>query len=320
MKISDLMNNFIFEAYSLGASDVHYHPIESEVKIYYRILDKLVFQKTIEFELYNKMLRFIKFKTRLDISITRFPQDGAFNLTNPEGEKIFIRVSTIPLMDSESLVIRILPDEAYTNFEDIALFPNSLTNIYNQLKQTNGLFIFTGPTGSGKTTSMYSILNKLAQNDYKKILTLENPIEIINDDFVQMQINEEMNITYSIGLKAALRQDPDVIMIGEIRDEETARNVFRASLTGHTVISTMHTKNKYGVLERLLDFGFLPSEIESVLIGVSNQRLVRDQTGAIKALYDYTLSNDLKTMMENKGDDLTIEEKIEQLRIDKKIL
>ena len=129
-----------------------------------------------------------------------------------------------------------------------------------------------------------------------------------------MQINEEMNITYTVGLKAALRQDPDIIMIGEIRDEETARNVFRAALTGHTVISTMHTKNKYGVVERLLDFGFLPSEIESVLIGVSNQRLVIDQYGQSKSFYDYALSEQLVELISTKGRGDTIEEKIEKLR------
>ena len=134
-----------------------------------------------------------------------------------------------------------------------------------------------------------------------------------------MQVNEDMNITYSVGLKAALRQDPDIIMIGEIRDEETARNVFRAALTGHTVISTMHTKDKYGVIERLIDFGFLPSEISSVLIGVSNQRLILDNFGKTKAFYDYTLSNELPQMIQNKGDLSSIEDKIDKLRVNDKI-
>jgi len=314
MKISDQMHQLIYEANKLNASDIHFHPVENQVKIYYRIVDKLVFQKEIQLHLYVKMLRFIKFRTRLDISITKFPQDGAFNIKTEIGEKIYIRVSTIPLMDSESLVIRLLPDECFNTFEEIAFNQNDLSLMYEQLRNKNGLFIFTGPTGSGKTTSMYSILAKLAVVDYKKILTLENPIEIIDENFVQMQINEEMNITYTVGLKAALRQDPDIIMIGEIRDEETARNVFRAALTGHTVISTMHTKNKYGVIERLLDFGFLPSEIESVLIGVSNQRLVVDKYGLSKSFYDYALSDELSELISTKGRGDTIEDKIDKLR------
>ena len=171
MTISELVNKFINEANNLGASDIHFHPIDKEVNIYYRVVDKLIFQKTLEIDLYNKVLRYIKFKTRLDISIIKYPQDGAFNILSENNERIFVRISTIPLMDNESLVIRILPDESYTDFNQIALFPNDLDNIYNQLKNTNGLFIFTGPTGSGKTTSMYSILDKLAKKDLKKILT-----------------------------------------------------------------------------------------------------------------------------------------------------
>ena len=319
MKISTQLNSMILEASKLQATDIHFHPVEDKVKVYYRIATDLIYQREIEGSIYNKMIRYIKFKTRLDISVTRMPQDGSFYLLNDNDEKIFIRVSTIPLLDNESLVIRILPDEQYNEFDEIALVEKDLVNMYESVKNKNGLFIFTGPTGSGKTTSMYSILTKLAKNDSKKILTLENPIEIINDNFVQMQINEEMNITYSIGLKAALRQDPDIIMIGEIRDEETARNVFRAALTGHTVISTMHTKNKYGVIERLLDFGFLISEIESVLIGVSNQRLIIDSHNMTKSFYDYSLGNDIPTLIKNKGDEFTIEEKIEKLKQDKVI-
>lgn len=318
MQISQQMNQLINQANLLSASDIHFHPLKEKVKIYYRLANQLKFQKEVDIEIYNKMLRFIKFETKLDLSITRYPQDGSYTLENEDG-RLFIRVSTIPLVTNESLVIRILPDEDFNNFAQIALEPMVLEKIYNELKVKNGLFIFTGPTGSGKTTSMYSILEKLATIEYKKILTLENPIEIINDNLVQMQINEETNITYSVGLKAALRQDPDIIMIGEIRDEETARNVFRAGLTGHTVISTMHTKNKYGVIERLIDFGFLKSEIDSVLIGVSNQRLVHDIHKNTKAYYDYALSDDLKRMIQNEYEDENIDEKIEKLKQQGKI-
>ncbi len=319
MKISQQVYKLLIQASALSASDIHFHPIGESVKIYFRMGDQLRFQKQLDIDTYIKMLRYIKFETKLDLSITRFPQDGSFVIENEEGNKLFIRISTIPLVDHESLVIRILPDDELNDFYEISLIPSSLDDIYNELKNKNGLFIFTGPTGSGKTTSMYSILDKLAIDDQKKVLTLENPIEIINDNLVQMQINEEMKITYSIGLKAALRQDPDIIMIGEIRDEETARNVFRAGLTGHTVISTMHTKNKYGVIERLIDFGFLKSEIDSVLIGVSNQRLVKDYDNKTKAFYDYALSDDLREMIKNEKEIKDIDFKLEELRNQNKI-
>lgn len=313
MKISEIVNALIIDAFKLTSSDIHFHPTEDGVKIYYRYNNMLNFQKKIDKDIYAKILRYIKFKTRLDISITRFPQDGSYNI-NYMDNKIFIRVSTIPLVDNESLVIRILPDNQYNNFDEIALNPKDLEQMYAVLRKQNGLFVFTGPTGSGKTTSMYSILNKLVEKDNKKVLTLENPIEIINDNFVQMQINEEIGITYSLGLKAALRQDPDIIMIGEIRDEQTARNVFRAALTGHTVISTMHTKNKYGVIERLIDFGFLKSEIQSVLIGVSNQRLIVDNYDNTKAVFDYALNKELNELVENNQETSSIDEKIEKLK------
>ena len=319
MKIATQINNMILEAYEMNASDIHFHPVENHVKIYYRIATELKYQKEIKKENYIKILRYVKFKTRIDISKTRTPQDGSFYLIDNKKQKLFIRISTIPLLNDESLVIRILPEQQYNSFEDIALKPKDLETMYEALLNKNGLFIFTGPTGSGKTTSMYSILNKLVVENNKKVLTLENPIEIINENFVQMQINEDMNITYSVGLKAALRQDPDIIMIGEIRDEETARNVFRAALTGHTVISTMHTKNKYGVIERLLDFGFLNTEIESVLIGVSNQRLVIDQYNNTKSFYDYCVGKELEKLIDEKGEKEDIEDKIKKLQKAKKI-
>ncbi len=313
MKISVLVMELILEAYQLHASDIHFQASETDVKILFRIKTDLSVQRVIDPLSYQKILRYMKFKTRLDISNTKTPQDGAFNINLDDGKKLFIRISTMPAIHQESLVIRLLPNKEYQTFEEIALFPQDLENIFDTLKNQNGLFIFTGPTGSGKTTSMYAILNQLVHQCHRKILTLENPVEIINDNLVQININETLNLTYNQGLKFALRQDPDIIMIGEIRDEETARNVFRAALTGHNVISTMHTKNKYGVIERFLDFGFLQSEIESVLIGVSNQRLVINKKGETKSFYDYAINKDLQALIENK-EQQGIYEKIEALR------
>lgn len=311
MKISEIVNTLIIDAFKLSSSDIHFHPSDGEVKIYYRYNNCLNYQKTIDNMLYTKVLRYVKFKTRIDISITKYPQDGSYNITY-DGNRIFVRISTIPIVDNESLVMRILPDNQYTSFAEIALEVNDLEAMYQVLRKQNGLFVFTGPTGSGKTTSMYAILNKLVEEDNLKVLTIENPIEVLNSNFVSMQINEEIGITYALGLKAALRQDPDIIMIGEIRDETTARNVFRAALTGHTVISTMHTKNKHGVVERLLDFGFLKSEIQSVLIGVSNQRLIIDSSENTKAVFDYALNDELNEMVENNIESTTIDQKIAQ--------
>lgn len=308
MKISDQIYELVITASKLNVSDIHFQPVNDSVNVYYRLKDILKLQAIIPVETYQKMLRFIKFKANLDISMSKFPQDGSFEV-NAHDETIFVRISTVPLIKLESLVIRIISEENQNQMEKLSFNTNDLREIYQEIKTRNGLFIFTGPTGSGKSTSMYSILNELSTVDHLKVITIENPVEVINENLTQVQINELANLTYSTALKSTLRQDPDVIMIGEIRDDITAKAVFRAALTGHTVISTMHTKNKYGVIERFLDFGFVQSEISSVLIGISNQRLVVDYDNNVKAFYDYCLSDQLSTLI-NNGQEEEIGQKI----------
>ncbi len=312
MSINKILNEIIKEAKFLEVSDIHFSPSENKVSIYYRQFNELIFQKKIEKSFYEKILRYVKFKAKMDISLSIFPQDGSFYVQNNE-EKIFIRVSTLPLVNSESLVIRILYNQKKKSFKELAYNPKDIIRIKENIKTNNGLFIFTGPTGSGKTTVMYSILDEIVKETNKKIITIEDPIEIINDKFVQVQTNEERKLTYSKTLRAVLRQDPDIIMIGEIRDEETARNVFRATLTGHTVISTMHTKDVYGVIERFIDFGFLLSEIKSILIGVSNQRLLL-YDDEIKCVLEYVLNNQIDKLVKNKGYGKNVEEKIKEIK------
>lgn len=308
MNISDYINNLIIEANRLLVSDIHFNPNEEYTKIYFRYNNSLKLQKEIDIETYNKLLRYIKYKSKLDISLTREPQDGRFVLQDNK-DNISMRVSTIPLLENESLVIRLLNEQNHTSMEELSYYQEDLLNMYKTIKSKNGLFIFTGPTGSGKSTSMYSILNSLALNDNLKIVCIENPVEVINNNFIQININEDIGLTYATALKASLRQDPDVIMIGEIRDEETAKNVFRAALTGHTVISTMHTKNKYGVIERFKDFGFSNSEIHSILIGISNQRLIKSKD-TFKALFDYVLEDDIEKLGPNE---VNIEQKLKEI-------
>lgn len=314
MEIAKFVTKLIIHGASIGVSDIHFKPDREKVEIYFRSEGKIFLWKELDAGEYKRILRYIKYKSKLDLGLCQSPQDGAFTIFDDRIE-IFVRISTIPLIYSESLVIRILIDKQNVDLFTIALQPSDLQQIYNQLLTQTGLFVFTGPTGSGKSTSMYALLEKAALDAGKKIICIEDPVEVINDNFTQIQINENANLTYSNCLKACLRHDPDIIMIGEIRDEETAKNVFRASLTGHTVISTMHTKNKYGVIERFLDFDFKKSEINSVLIGISAQRLVLDEERRIKAFYDYVIGDDIESFIRD-GELVTIQDKLEIMGID----
>lgn len=308
MKIKEQVNNIIKEAKFLEVTDIHFQPQENIVKLYYRLLGNLVYQKSIDLQTYNKILRYLKFITKLDISVSKMPQDGSFYIK--DNDDIFIRISTIPLINSESLVIRMLSDQTEININNVSFYEEDIKVMKEVILEQTGLFIFTGPTGSGKTSTIYSIMDDIAKNNNRKIITIENPVEIINKNLVQVQIDEKIGIDYSASLKSVLRQDPDIIMIGEIRDELTARNVFRAALTGHTVVSTMHTKNIYGVVERFLDFGFLQSEIESILIGISNQRLILNNKGLVKSLYHFAVGEELLQIIKSEKQKETIEQKI----------
>lgn len=309
MKVAKYVNQLIVEGALNGVSDIHFKPDRSKVEIYYRISGQISFQAEIKHDDYRLLVRYIKYKSKLDLGLCQVPQDGAFTI-NDNAREVFVRVSTIPLIYSESLVIRILVDKSNVDLFSIALIPSDLHAIYQQIISSTGLFVFTGPTGSGKSTSMYALLEKAAKDEHKKVICIEDPVEVINNNFTQIQINENAKMTYANSLKACLRHDPDIIMIGEIRDEETAKNVFRASLTGHTVISTMHTKNKYGVIERFLDFEFKTSEINSILIGISNQRLIVDSNFKIRSFYDYVLAGEIASLM-NDGELVTIADKLE---------
>lgn len=313
MDVMEFVEKLIITGTGESVSDIHFKPDRDKVEIYFRVKGRIIFQQEINHHDYKQIVRFIKYKSKLDIGLSRSPQDGSYRQT-VDNEEIYIRVSVIPLIYSESIVIRLLYNQEQSTTFDIAYYPSDLEAIYKQILKTTGLFVFTGPTGSGKSTSMYTLLKRAAKEEQKKVICIEDPVEVINEEFTQIQINEEAGLTYTSCLRAALRHDPDIIMIGEIRDEETAKSVFRASLTGHTVISTMHTKNKYGVIERFLDFDFKQSEISSVLMGISNQRLLISEK-RLKALYDYVLQDEINDLI-NFGEFTTIHDKLQLIGYD----
>ncbi len=189
---------------------------------------------------------------------------------------ISLRISTLPTTHlKESLVIRILPQKYQIPIEKMSLYPSSAKKLLALLMYSHGLILFTGPTGSGKTTTLYSLVHHCSVALNRNVITLEDPVEKQYEEMVQIQVNEKAGITYSTGLKAILRHDPDIIMVGEIRDRETAEIAIRASLTGHLVISTMHTKDAKGAIYRLMELGIQWHEIQQTLIAVSAQRLLK---------------------------------------------
>lgn len=209
----------------------------------------------------------------MDIGEKRRPQSGAYTYQYKD-EKIGLRISTLPAYKNESMVIRLLPQNNKIPSFKISLFPETSKKLISLLKHAHGLIIFTGPTGSGKTTTLYSMLSETAEIVNRNVITLEDPIEKPSETVLQVQVNERAGISYSAGLKAILRHDPDIIMVGEIRDRETAETAIRAALTGHLVLTTMHTRDAKGAIYRLSEFGINWLEIEQTLIAVTAQRLV----------------------------------------------
>jgi type IV pilus assembly protein PilB len=268
------VNLVLYQAVQDRASDIHFEPFEDEFKIRYRVDGALYEMTPPPKHLALPMISRIKVMANLNISERRIPQDGRINFPMP-GKQIDLRVSCLPTQFGESVVLRVL-DRSAVNLDIEALnFPRYLYDYVNEaILQPNGIFIVTGPTGSGKTTTLYSCLRKVNTID-SKLLTAEDPVEYDIEGIMQVAINEAVGMTFGKALRAFLRQDPDIIMVGEMRDLETSQIAIQASLTGHLVLSTLHTNDAPGAVTRLVDMGVEPFLISSTLMAVLAQRLVR---------------------------------------------
>jgi len=256
------------------ASDIHIEPIEKDIKVRFRVDGILHTSLVLPKEIQPAIVSRIKILSNLKIDETRVPQDGRFH-TIVGGKKIDFRVSTLPTASGEKVVMRVLdPSVGLRTFPELGLQGYNLGTLEVAIKQPFGMILLTGPTGSGKTTTLYAILNKLNQEGVN-IVSLEDPVEYYIEGINQSQIRPEIDYTFASGLRHILRQDPDIIMVGEIRDEETASLAIHAALTGHVVLSTLHTNNAIGVIPRLIDMGIgvflLPTSLN---LGIA-QRLVR---------------------------------------------
>jgi len=272
--IIKLLNAVLAEAIRASASDVHIEPFENQLRIRFRVDGVLSTLFTPKAALAGMLVSRIKVMARLDIAEKRLPQDGRIAL-KLGGRAVDLRVSTIPSSFGERVVLRLL-DRSVERLDlvDLGLPQNLEEGVQKLLSKAHGIFLVTGPTGSGKTTTLYAGLGRL-NNSQRNIMTIEDPVEYNIDGINQTPVNLKADMTFAKGLRAILRQDPDVIMIGEVRDSETANIAVQASLTGHLVLSTLHTNTAVGAVTRLRDMGVEPFLLASSLIGVLAQRLVR---------------------------------------------
>jgi len=268
------VNNLFYNAVRDRASDIHIEPGDKEVLVRYRIDGDLYPTKSAHKGFLPSIIARVKIEAGLNIAEKRLPQDGRIT-KKIQGRLIDVRVSTIPTSRGERIVMRLLDKEkVLLDLTDLGFDPDQLQTMEHFITRPNGIVLVTGPTGSGKTTTLYACLNKINKPDLN-ILTVEDPVEYELAGVGQMQIHPKIGLTFASGLRAFLRQDPDVIMVGEIRDKETAEIAINASLTGHLVLSTLHTNDAAGAVTRLVDMDVQPFLIASSLLAVLAQRLVR---------------------------------------------
>ena len=272
--IVDIVNEMIIDAVNHGASDIHFDPNEKELKVRVRIDGSLLEYANVPNTVKKNLITRIKIISGMNITESRLPQDGAIKGLI-ENLDVDLRVSSLPIVDGEKIVIRIL-DYSMSNkgLESLGLTKNNYEKVKELIKKPNGIIMVTGATGSGKSTTVYSMLQVLNRTE-SNIITVEDPVEMKIPGINQVQVMSEIGLTFSNTLRSILRQDPDIIMIGEIRDDETARIAVRAAITGHLVLSTIHTNNSLNTIERLLDMDVERYLLGSALSGIISQRLVK---------------------------------------------
>lgn len=269
-----LLNYILYQAIKDRASDIHLEPFQNEFRVRYRVDGVLYEMEPPPVALAIALISRVKVMANLDIAETRIPQDGRIELAIG-GRPVDLRVSTLPTAHGESCVMRVLDRSVVQlDLENLGLRADDLEGIRRLAQKPNGIVLVTGPTGSGKTTTLYSVLQEVNEVD-TKVITTEDPVEYDLDGIIQIPINDEIEVTYARVLRTILRQDPDIILVGEIRDRETAQIAVEAALTGHLVFSTLHTNDAPSAVMRLVDVGVEPFLISATLEGIVAQRLVR---------------------------------------------
>lgn len=271
------------KAIQFNASDIQLTPLETSYYLYFKRNNYRIEVGEITVDLGERMISYFKFLSSLDISEKRKPQSGAFKQEINQQHYSF-RVSTLPAVQmKESLIIRLLLQNQSVELHTLSYFPQSAEALLNLTKLEQGIIILTGATGSGKTTSLYSLIHHSAHQLQRNVISLEDPVESNQQNILQIQVNERAGVTYATGLKAILRHSPDVIMVGEIRDADTAKVAIEAALTGHLVLTTVHAKDTVGCLYRMLSLGIAFEDLRQSVVGIVAQQLVtvKDQRTAI---------------------------------------
>ena len=274
MPVVDIVNEILVDSSKRGASDIHFDPLTNYLKIRIRIDGDLVDYAEVPNSIKKNLTTRVKIISGMNITETRLPQDGAIKATL-QGIDLDLRVSSIPTSNGEKIVIRILDySMSVSGLENLGFTDNNYKKVLQMLANPNGIILITGATGTGKSTTVYAMLQKLNKEE-TNIITVEDPIEMDIEGINQIQTNSEIGLDFARSLRAILRQDPNVIMIGEIRDTETAKIAIRASITGHIVLSTLHTNNSLNTIERLLDMDVERYLLASALTGIISQKLAR---------------------------------------------
>ena len=308
--VVDLVNQMINDAVEKRASDVHFDPTPDVLNVRIRVDGDLILYAKVPASVKKNLSTRIKIISGMNITETRLPQDGAIKMTHND-KPLDMRVSALPIVDGEKIVIRILDySRSLAGLDTLGLSKINYDKVLRMINVPNGIILVTGATGSGKSTTVYSMLQKLNQVD-TNIITVEDPVEMKLPGLNQVQVMSEIGLTFAAALRSILRQDPDVIMIGEIRDDETARIAVRASITGHLVLSTLHTNNALNTIERLLDMDVERYLLGSALTGVIAQRLAkklcpkcrkaRPVTDYEKTVFKLALGLDVKEVYEAVG-------------------
>jgi general secretion pathway protein E len=286
-----LVNGILFQALKQRSSDIHVQPRENDFVVRYRIDGLLQDVMTLPKNIQDAFLSRLKVMGKMDIAERRLPQDGTTSFVSA-GREVDVRISSLPSIHGERIVMRLQDQSSgVKNLDEIGLSSLHLKDMERLLQMSHGIILVTGPTGAGKTTTLYGMLDRLNEPDIN-IITLEDPVELSMEGISQIQVAHKKGMTFAKGLRSIVRQDPDVIMVGEIRDLETARISIQSALTGHLVLSTLHTNDAISAITRLIDIGVEPSMINASILGVIAQRLVR------------TLCSECKRPVETDSDEL----------------